>query len=78
MAGKASTLAEPVLLLVLFLVFRSLGTKTGPPTGPPPRPVATAKVTTQDVPLYLDEIGTTGAFETVQVQAQVIGPNYLP
>jgi membrane fusion protein, multidrug efflux system len=40
---------------------------------PPPRPVAVAKVTTKDVPLYLDEIGTCAAYETVQVQAQVSG-----
>jgi len=35
--------------------------------------VTTAKVITQDVPLYLDEIGNTAAYETVQVQAQVSG-----
>lgn len=40
---------------------------------PPPRPVVVAKVTTKDVPLYLDEIGTCAAYETVQVQAQVNG-----
>lgn len=40
---------------------------------PPPRPVLVAKVTTQDVPLYLDEIGTTAPYEIVQVQAQVSG-----
>jgi multidrug efflux system membrane fusion protein len=43
------------------------------PTPPGPRPVTTAKVITQDVPLYLDEIGTTAAYETVQIQAQVSG-----
>lgn len=43
------------------------------PTGPPVRNVLVAKAITQDVPLYLDEIGTTAAFETVQVQAQVTG-----
>jgi multidrug efflux system membrane fusion protein len=32
-----------------------------------------AKVTTKDVPIYLDEIGTCAAYETVQVQAQVVG-----
>ena len=32
-----------------------------------------AKVTTQDVPLYLDEIGTTAAYETVDVKPQVTG-----
>jgi multidrug efflux system membrane fusion protein len=35
--------------------------------------VAVAKVVTKDVPLYLDEIGTCAAYETVLVQAQVIG-----
>ena len=32
-----------------------------------------AKVISKDVPLYLDEIGTCAAYETVQVQAQVSG-----
>ncbi|MEO5717881.1 MAG: efflux RND transporter periplasmic adaptor subunit [Chthoniobacterales bacterium] len=41
--------------------------------GPAPRPVSVAKVTTQDVPIYLDEIGTCAAYESVQVQAQVSG-----
>jgi multidrug efflux system membrane fusion protein len=42
-------------------------------TQPPARPVAVAKVTTKDVPLYLDEIGTCAAYETVQIQSQVSG-----
>src|SRR5881296_2914021 len=37
------------------------------------RPASVAKVVTKDVPLYLDEIGTCAAYETVQVQAQVSG-----
>jgi multidrug efflux system membrane fusion protein len=37
------------------------------------RPVTVAKVVAKDVPLYLDEIGTCAAYETVQVQAQVSG-----
>ena len=40
---------------------------------PAPRPASVAKVITKDVPLYLDEIGTCAAYETVQVQAQVVG-----
>src|SRR5262245_62569780 len=40
---------------------------------PPVRPATVAKVVTKDVPLYLDEIGTCAAYETVQVQAQVSG-----
>jgi multidrug efflux system membrane fusion protein len=39
----------------------------------PARPVTVAKAITKDVPLYLDEIGTCAAYETVQVQAQVSG-----
>jgi membrane fusion protein, multidrug efflux system len=37
------------------------------------RPVLVAKVITKDAPIYLDEIGTCAAYETVQVQAQVSG-----
>ena len=40
---------------------------------PAPRPASVAKVVTRDVPLYLDEIGTCAAYETVQLQAQVSG-----
>jgi membrane fusion protein, multidrug efflux system len=40
---------------------------------PPARPVTVAKAVTKDVPVYLDEIGTCAAYETVQVQAQVSG-----
>src|SRR5215472_9764780 len=40
---------------------------------PPVRPATVAKVVIKDVPLYLDEIGTCAAYETVQVQAQVNG-----
>jgi membrane fusion protein, multidrug efflux system len=62
-------------VLAIFAVARGLqrrveSTKTGQP---PPRLVLVAKVVTKDVPLYLDEIGTCTAYETVQVQAQVSG-----
>jgi len=40
---------------------------------PPARPALVAQVVTKDVPVYLDEIGTCAAYETVQVQAQVSG-----
>ncbi len=39
----------------------------------PARNVFAAKVETKDVPFYLDEIGTTTAFEMVQIKAQVTG-----
>ena len=47
--------------------------KANQAAAPAPRNVLTAKVITKDVPLYLDEIGTCAAEETVQVQAQVSG-----
>jgi membrane fusion protein, multidrug efflux system len=62
-----------ILLVFLVLTLRGITSKPKTPTGPAPRPVFAAKVITQDVPLYLDEIGTCAAFETVQVQAQVGG-----
>jgi multidrug efflux system membrane fusion protein len=39
----------------------------------PVHPVLVSKVITKDAPVYLDEIGTCAAYETVQVQAQVSG-----
>jgi membrane fusion protein, multidrug efflux system len=62
-----------IALVVLLLLFRAFvgRQKAAPP--PAPRPVDVAKVIQKDVPLYLDEIGTCTAFETVQVQAQVNG-----
>jgi multidrug efflux system membrane fusion protein len=61
-----------LLFLAAFLGLAACGKNSGPP-GPPPRPVSVAKVATKDVPLYLDEIGTCAANESVQVQAQVSG-----
>src|SRR6516225_1906831 len=63
------------VILAAFAVARTLqrGVETAKSTQPPVRPVLVAKVTTKDVPIYLDEIGTCAAYETVQVQAQVSG-----
>lgn len=60
-------------LILVFLAVRGLLTRQKKPAAPPPRNVDVAKVTTNDVPLYLDEIGTTAAYETVEVKAQVSG-----
>src|SRR6185312_9998366 len=60
-----------IIVVLLLIRFVTSGHKATPP--PPPRPVAVAKVITKDVPLYVDEIGTCAAYETVQVQAQVSG-----
>jgi multidrug efflux system membrane fusion protein len=60
-------------LIILFLFFRSLGGGKKAAVMPPPRPVVVGTVTTADAPLYLDEIGTTAAYETVEIKAQVSG-----
>ena len=72
MRMKLPRLFLSVLFSGSLLLLASCG-KSSAPAAPPPRNVVVAKVVTKDVPLYLDEIGTTAAFETVQVQAQVSG-----
>ena len=62
-----------IVLIALLLTLRGFANRPKTPAPPGPRPVTAAKVITQDVPLYLDEIGTTAAYETVQIQAQVSG-----
>src|SRR3712207_2502764 len=62
-----------LILCVIAYAFLGRGKKAGGPPERAPRPVFVAKVTTQDVPLYLDEIGTTAAYETVDVKPQVTG-----
>jgi multidrug efflux system membrane fusion protein len=62
-----------ILLVALLLTLRTIANRPKQSAPPGPKPVTTAKVITQDVPLYLDEIGTTAAYETVQIQAQVSG-----
>jgi multidrug efflux system membrane fusion protein len=63
------------VILAAFAVARTLqrGVATAKSSQPPVRPVLVAKVISKDAPLYLDEIGTCAAYETVQVQAQVNG-----
>jgi membrane fusion protein, multidrug efflux system len=63
------------VILAAFAVAKTLqrGVQTAKSTQAPVRPVLVAKVMSKDVPIYLDEIGTCAAYETVQVQAQVSG-----
>jgi membrane fusion protein, multidrug efflux system len=68
----AYVLFAVLAVLVLLRTFQR-GVSTLKPAQAPVRPVAVAKVVAKDVPLYLDEIGTCAAYETVQVQAQVSG-----
>jgi membrane fusion protein, multidrug efflux system len=62
-----------IAAVVLILLLRTFVGRQKPTPPPAPRMVEVAKVIQKDVPLYLDEIGTCTAFETVQVQAQVGG-----
>ena len=68
----AYVLFAVLAVLVLLRTFQR-GVGTLKPAQPPVRPVTVSKVVTKDVPLYLDEIGTCAAYETVLVQAQVSG-----
>ena len=63
------------IILAVFVLYRIFQhrAEVAKASQPPVRPVLVAKVITKDVPLYLDEIGTCSAYETVQVQAQVSG-----
>jgi multidrug efflux system membrane fusion protein len=60
-------------LVVLIGLVRIIGSHHQTAPSPPPRNVVVAKVITKDVPLYLNEIGTCAAVESVQIQAQVSG-----
>jgi membrane fusion protein, multidrug efflux system len=62
-------------VLTVLVLLRSFqrGVGTLKTAQAPARPVTVSKAITKDVPLYLDEIGTCAAYETVQVQAQVSG-----
>src|SRR5881227_1030691 len=70
---KVYTVAGIAGILLLLAAVRTCSTRHKAAAPPPPRSVAVVKVITKDVPLYLDEIGTCTAAETVQVQAQVSG-----
>src|SRR5437867_4963704 len=63
------------IILAAFFCYRAFQRRASESkaTQPPIRPVLVAKVISKDVPLYLDEIGTCAAYETVQVQAQISG-----
>jgi multidrug efflux system membrane fusion protein len=63
------------IILAAFVSYRAFQrtASEGKAAQAPARPVTVAKVVAKDVPLYLDEIGTCAAYETVLVQAQVSG-----
>jgi len=57
----------------LSLLLGACAKKDPPAFDRPPAPVTVATATSQDVPLYLDEVGRTVAREVVSVQPQVSG-----
>jgi multidrug efflux system membrane fusion protein len=63
------------MLLGLACLGLGAGCEQKAPAAPsrPAAPVAVAAAVTQDVPVYLDEIGKTAASETVSIQPQVSG-----
>ena len=66
---------RPSLQIAFFFLawaFAGCG-KKAEPAGPPTRSVTAARAEVRDVPLYIDEIGSTTAVESVNVQAQVSG-----
>lgn len=60
-------------LLALLFTWRTCANRQKLPPPPPTRNVVVTKVITRDVPVYLDEIGTCAAVESVKIQAQVGG-----
>ncbi len=64
------------ILVGLACLGLAAGCEQKAPAAPtrPAAPVAVAAAVTQDVPVYLEEIGKTAASETVSIQPQVSGP----
>src|SRR5436190_23553907 len=60
-----------VVIVVALSAIRVITSRQKAAPPPAPRSVAVAKVTTKNVPLYVDEIDTCTAAETVHVQAQM-------
>jgi len=78
--GLRMSLKYKLLYFAPMLLGQVIGsgcTRTNPqaagPQMPPPPLVTIAKAQAQDVPVYLDEIGKSGAFESVTVTPQVGG-----
>jgi membrane fusion protein, multidrug efflux system len=68
---------EVMSILLAGCVFLASGCKNGSAQAPafqlPPPPVTVVRAAAHDVPFYLDEIGKSGAYETVTVTPQVSG-----
>src|SRR5580704_16138128 len=62
-----------VLLSSFALISTGCAKKDPPPMARPASPVTVAASVSQDVPVYLDEVGRTVAREVVSVQPEVSG-----
>lgn len=60
-------------LLAAMMGLGACGGQNGERPAPPPKPVTVAVAEARDVPLYLDEIGSCEAIESVSVRPQVSG-----
>lgn len=75
--GTRSKCGIPVFVLCTLMLLASAGCRgdgkaQAAPAMPPPL-VSVAQAVSQDVPVYLDEIGRNAAFESVSVMPQVGG-----
>ena len=72
---ELSRAIRPALALALLLAMTGCGKKSTEAAAPPQfAPLVTvARATAQDVPVYLEEIGRSGAFESVTVTPQISG-----
>src|SRR5215470_18280939 len=55
-------------------LLRRPGTQSRVVRPPPPVPVTVASVSTRDVPIFLDGLGTVAASNTISVRSQIDGP----
>lgn len=70
---KWLSIGGAIVLVACLLLYRGYRNRPAP-SPPAPLPIVlVTKVTTRDVPLYLDEIGNCSANNTVKVEAQVSG-----
>jgi multidrug efflux system membrane fusion protein len=70
--NRASTIILSSALILFASACSKSGAQTAPPMPPPPLVTVTNAIS-QDVPVYLDEIGKNAAVETVMVMPQIAG-----
>ncbi len=71
--GILAVLALAGVLAGWDVLYGPVAARAADPTPPPQVPVTTAAAQIQDVPVYLDGLGTVEAYNIVQIKAQVNG-----